>query len=537
MKVRQGSDRKEYDIVVAGSGAIGLTAALTAAAAGLSVCVIEKSEYIGGTSAISGGTLWVPGNRPMKHGGRADSPSAALEYLQALTKGRHPVELLRAVVDSGPEMIDFVASHGLKFNSVLNYPDYRQDLPGSSTGGRSLDPQVFDTTVLGDLREAIRPDPRLPFTMEEYEVWGAFTRFPWDELEARRDQGLAARGLALVSALVAACAHLDVTLVTEAPLTALFTEKGRVVGVRVDDHRVRARRGVVIATGGFEWNDDMLRQFVGAPFIARCSPPHNTGDGIRASAALGARIRNMHEAWWAPYAQLPHEKMDSRPNATLLRFERQGPGSIIVDRHGKRFVNESQNYNDLTRAMHAHEPRDHGPAHLPAWVIVDADYVRRYGLFNYTFGQPVPEWLTSGADPAQLAERLDLPADALQATLDRFNSFSEIGVDEDYGRGVSAYDRYWGDSTRGLANPTLAPLREYPLFAFEVVPGGFGTCGGLATDADARVLDWEGSTIDGLYAVGNASAHPSGGGYPGAGATLGPGMTMAYRAGLTLAGG
>ncbi|WP_353987540.1 FAD-dependent oxidoreductase [Ruicaihuangia caeni] len=535
MRVWNGELLDGYDVVVAGSGAIGLTAALTAAAAGKSVCVLEKSQYLGGTSAISGGTLWIAANGPMLRGGGTDSREDALRYLKALTKGRHPEELLEAVVDTGPDMIEFVAEHGLKFNSVLNYPDYRQDLAGSSKGGRSLDPQLFDSTALGELRAAVRPDPRLPFTMEEYEAWGAFTRFPWDELKARKERGLTSRGLAVVSSLVAALARLGVTLVTEAPFASLLREGERVTGVRVGDLEVSARDGVVLATGGFEWNDDMLKQFIGAPFIARCSPPHNTGDGIRAGAAIGATLRNMHEAWWAPYAQLPHEKMDGAPNATLLRFERQGPGSIIVDRQGNRFVNESQNYNDLTRAMHAYEPRDHAPAHLPAWVIVDADYVRRYGLFDFRLDQPLPEWLVSGDSAAELAERLEMPADALRATLDRFNRFAATGEDLDYSRGASAYDRYWGDSTRGLPNPALAPLSEYPLFAFAAIPGGFGTCGGLATDADARVLDWNNQVIDGLYAVGNTSAHPASGGYPGAGATLGPGMTMAYRAGKSIA--
>jgi 3-oxosteroid 1-dehydrogenase len=509
-------------------------AALRAADAGLSVALVEKSELLGGTTSISGGTLWVACSPPMLAGGADDSPEAALEYLTSITRGRHPEPLLRAVVESGPEMIAFADGHGLRFRSVLNYPDYRQDLPGASRGGRSLDPYLYDASGLGDLRDAIRPDPRLPFTMEEYEAWGAFTKFPWAELERRKADGLTARGGAVAHSLIAALAARDVSIWTDASLEELLVEQGRVAGARIGDRTIRARRGVVIATGGFEWNDAMLAQFVSAPFIARCSPPHNTGDGIRAGALAGAQVRNMHEAWWAPYAQLSGDATDGSPTATLLRFERQGPGSIIVDRNGRRFVNESQNYNDLTRAMHAHDPRDHGPARLPAWVVVDDDYVQRYGLFSFRSGEPVPEWLRSGETLADLAGALDVPATDLEATVARFNGFAAAGVDEDYRRGESAYDRYWGDADRGLPNPCLAPLAQGPFYAFEALPGGFGTCGGLATDADARVLDWRDEPIAGLFAVGNTSAHPVGGGYPGAGATLGPGMTMGFRAGSAL---
>lgn len=390
MQLRHGEDQEEYDVVIAGSGAPGLTAALRAADEGLSVCLLEKAPLLGETSAVSGGTLWVARNPSMVAADATDDSEAALAYLRAITRGRHPEALLRAVVNNGPAMIDFLARHGLTFSSVLNYPDYRQDLPGAHQGGRSLEPHLFDTAELGDLRAAVRPDPRLPFTMEEYVAWGAFTQFPWADLETRRDRGLTARGGALVHSLIAALAKHDVSLWTDTPLSGLIATGAGITGVKTETRDFHARHGVVIATGGFEWNDEMLAQFVSAPFQARCSPPQNTGDGIKAAAALGAQIRNMHEAWWAPYTQLPDDTTDGAPTAALLRFERQRPGSILVDRHGQRFVNESQNYNDLTRAMHAHEPRDHRPAHLPAWVVIDHDYLRRYGLFSHRDGQVPP---------------------------------------------------------------------------------------------------------------------------------------------------
>lgn len=536
MQPRHGTDHDEFDVIVAGSGGPGLTAALRAADAGLSVAVLEKSARIGGTTAVSGGTLWVPASGPMRAAGAEDDPDEALTYLRAVTRGTQPDELLRAIVDSGPDMIDFLAAHGLRFTSVTNYPDYRQDLPGASRGGRSLDPQLFDTTAMSDVvRDAVRTDPRLPFTMEEYEQWGAFTHFPWDELQRRKNAGIAARGGAIVYSLTAALSGLGATMWTHAAVSRLERDSsGAVEGVWVHDRLIRARRGVILATGGFEWNDRMLREFISAPFAARCSPPHNTGDGIIAGAQIGARLRNMHEAWWAPYAQLPDEQTDGSPTASLLRFERQGPGSIIVNKEGRRFVNEAQNYNDLTRAMHAYQPRDHASANLPAWVVVDSDYMRRYGLFGFRQGDAIPDWLSSGESVADLATAIGVPPEELERTIDRFNGFAEQGTDADFRRGESAYDRYWGDKSRGLANPSLAPLTEGPFFAFPALPGGFGTCGGLATDENAQVLTWNDEAIPGLFAVGNTSAHPVGGGYPGAGATLGPAMTMAFRAGGAL---
>ena len=536
MKYWNGPQRSDFDAIVVGSGASGLMAAATAAHAGKRLLVLEKSRYLGGTSAISGGTLWVPNNRCLRDHGLSDSREAAMTYLDKITRGHTPDDVLEAFVDYGPEMLDFAADNlDLRFESVVDYPDYRPDLDGSMPGGRSLDPHFYDTNLLGELREALRPDTRLPFTMQEYEQWVAFTRFPWEELRKRADAGLVARGSGVVAPLLNSARKLGVTFVTEAPVDRLIDEHGRVTGVRVGEQQFAARDGVVLASGGFEWNDQMVKEFVGGPILARCSPPHNTGDGIRMATRLGARLGNMREAWWAPMTIIPGDNQDGVQTGTLLRFERQGPGSIIVNKDGNRFVNESQNYNDMTRAFHAIDPVNHSFAHLPAYVVIDQEYLDLYGLLTHRSGAELPAWLRQARTLDELGVKLGVPAGALAQTVERFNTFARAGRDQDFARGDNAYDRYWGDSERPYSNPSLAPLERGPYYALEIVPGAFGTNGGLVTDGRARVLNAEDQAIPGLYAAGNATAHPMGGGYAGAGATLGPGMTMGYLAGKDLA--
>lgn len=532
MKFWNTSEATDFDILIVGSGATGLIAAAAAARDGSRVAVLEKSTHLGGTSAISGGTLWVAANKYMLARGLADDRSNALDYLRAITKGQTSDEVLQAVVDFGPEMIDFADTQcGLHFTSVDDYPDYRPDLPGSVSGGRSLDPHFYDLNELGELRAAVRPDKRLPFNMQEYEQWVAFTRFPWDELQERADRGIAAKGQAVVAPLVKACAEAGVTFVTNAPVDRLIVENERVVGAKVGQTTFTAPSGVVLASGGFEWNKKMVAETLAGPLLATCSPPNNTGDGIRMAAALGAQLGNMREAWWAPMTIIPGDEIEGQQVGTLLRFERQGPGSIIVDRHGRRFVNESQNYNDMTRAFFAYDPVAHDHRHLPAYIVFDHEYLVQYGFLTHRAGDPVPPWMWSGDNPEALAQTLGLPAGALGETIGRFNEFAHQGRDLDFTRGDNDYDRYWADGTRGYPNPSLAPLERGPYYAVQIVPGAFGTNGGIRTDATARALDTDGNAIDGLYAVGNTSAHPMSGGYPGAGGTLGPGMTMGYIAG------
>lgn len=525
-----------YDVVVVGSGSAGLLSAAVAAQAGKSVLILEKAELFGGTSAISGGTLWIPGNHYMLERGLTDSRDAAIKYLATISRGHTAIDVLEAVVDFGPEMVKWLGDKaGLTFSSADEYPDYRPDVEGSVTGGRSLDPALYDSTQLGDLVHALRPDRRMPFTMEEYEQWVAFTRFPWEELQMRFDAGIVSRGNAVVAPLLKKVSDLGVTLVTDARVEDLVFENGRVSGVIVDGTTIGASRGVMLACGGFEWDLNMAQQFLAGPIMARCSPPNNTGDGIRMGQTLGAKLGNMREAFWAPMTVVPGDVLEGAQLGTLLRFERQGPGSIIVNRDGNRFVNESQNYNDMTRAFHSVDPVAHNYVNMPAHIVVDSEYMDQYGFLTYRSGDALPSWMKSGESIAELAEQLNIPKGNLEATIERFNGFARAGVDKDFTRGGNDYDQYWGDGDRGYPNRSLAPLERGPFFAIEVVPGAFGTNGGLVTDQNANVVDVKGRPISGLYAAGNTTAHPVGGGYPGAGGTLGPGMTMGYIAGKQLA--
>ncbi|QJY49663.1 FAD-dependent oxidoreductase [Pseudonocardia broussonetiae] len=534
MRVWCGDVGAPADVVVVGSGAIGLTAALAAADGGARVTVLEKAPYLGGTAAVSGGMLWVPLNRRMAELGIEDDRDAALRYLAAVTAGRTAPDVLASLVDRGPEMLEFLERRtGLRMVPMAAFPDYHPEWDGAHPGGRSLDPELYDATHLGGLAASLRPDARLPFTMREYEEWRIFTRFPEEELRARAERGLVARGRALVAPLVKACADAGVTLVTDCPAERLLVSDGAVVGVTAAGGVRFEGAEVVLACGGFEWAPDMVADFLSGPVHGSCSPPHNTGDGIRMAAKAGAGLGSMREAWWGPMVLVPGDETDGAPTATLLRFERTGPHTVIVNRAGRRFVNEAHNYNDMTKAFHLFDPRAYDYANLPAWLVFDHRHLAEYGFLSHRAGAPTPSWIRTAPTVAGLADATGVDARGLAETLERFNAGARVGADPDFHRGESAYDRYWGD--QHAPHPALGPVETPPFYAVQVVSGVIGTKGGVVTDGDGRALDAFGDPVPGLYAAGNTTAHPMGPGYPGAGATLGPGSTMAYAAGLAAA--
>ena len=289
----------------------------------------------------------------------------------------------------------------------------------------------------------------------------------------------------------------------------------------------------MIASGGFEWDRQLADSLLSTRLYTMCSPPSNTGDGLKMAQRIGAATRGTREAWWAPMS-ITGGVRDGESIGSLLRFERQGPGSIMVNRHGQRFANEAQNYNDLARCLQSWDSANNQTLNTPAHVVFDQSYLDRYGILDHRSGQPTPDYLIEAHTLGELAAKINIPAEKLTATVERFNEMAINGKDEDFGRGDSEYDRYWGDDESPWPNPSLGPLQVGPFYAMEVVNGAFGTCGGIATDGNAQVIDIDGYPIPGLFAAGNTTESPYASGYPGAGATLGPLMTMAYQAGRTI---
>jgi succinate dehydrogenase/fumarate reductase flavoprotein subunit len=533
---------EEFDIVVVGSGGGGLVAAITAAENGARVAVLERSAKFGGTTAYSGGKIWIPDNHHMRRCGIPDSREAAARYLLRVCGDDHP-EMIDAYLQHAPEMAAYVEERTpLAFYPCVNYPDYHPTFEGATLGGRALDAVPFDASGLGEQLAHVRRSPTfLPFTHEEWEAWRWPADFDWTLIGERITSDVVTTGAAIVAALMQGCLERGVTLYRNTRGRRLLAEdlrpgippRPRVAGIEVDQNgerrQIQTRLGVLLACGGFDWNPDLQRRFLRGPVLGAASPPGNEGDGIAMGMEIGAQIGNMSEAWWAPLVQVPGESVDDQPLFRALINERGLPGSIIVNRQGGRFVDEAHNYNDITKTFHHFDPVAYAWPNLDAWLIFDAAFQHRYSVATIMPGEAVPEWVARADSPGVLAEKIGIDAAGLAATLARFNGFARAGVDLDFGRGGNAYDRYYGDPRVG-PSPNLASLETPPFYAVKVLPGMLGTKGGLVTDADARVLDLHGDPIAGLYACGNTAAFWLGRGYPGPGASIGPAMTFGYLA-------
>ena len=542
----------EFDVVVAGSGAAGMTAALTAADLGLSVVVIEKAGAFGGSTARSGGGIWAPGNAVLRAAGVTDTPGQARAYLAHVAGADVPAERQQALLEHGPAMLDLVlATTPLRLAWVPGYADYYPEAPGGLARGRSVEPVPFDSRRLGaELAHLARPYLPSPvaITQAEYRWLSLGPRHPRAIWAAARVAGRAARGRlrghrvlslgqALAAGLRAGLLARGVPVWLDTPMTGLEVRDGRVCGVRAtrggEPVLILARRGVLVATGGFERNEEMRRRYQRAGSEWTTGAAGNTGDGIRAGLDLGGAVALMDDAWWGPSIALP-----GGPYFCLA--ERSLPGCILVNGAGQRFVNESAPYVDAVHAMYDANTAQN--PHIPAWLVFDQRYRDRYVFAGLPPRKALPRrWYAAGAvvraeDLAGLARAAGVEADGLAKTVTRFNEFAAAGRDEDFGRGDSAYDRYYGDPRR-RPNPNLAPLDRPPFYAVKIVPGDLGTKGGLRTDEHARVLRADGTAIEGLYAAGNASASVMGHSYAGAGATIGPAMTFGYIAVLTMAAG
>ena len=504
----------EYDVVVLGTGAAGLVAAAAAADAGASVGVFEKADRVGGTTALSGGTTWIPVNPHQQAAGVRDSREEALAYLESLSHGMIDPRLAAVLVDTGPEVVRWLEkATPVRFHLVPGLPDYHPEHPGGKPrGGRSLDPDLFCFRELGEWADrVVMPDrtPRLMLTETSLGGGNGPTAHP-DRAE-RRAADWRGCGHALVGGLLKALLDRGIEPVTGARAVALRTDAGGVTGVRVESPggvaEVTARRGVVIATGGFEWDADLVRSFLRGPMTSPASVPSNTGDGLRMAMAAGAALGNMREAWWVPTAEIPGDQAYGRQRARLILRERTLPRSIMVNRRGRRFCNEAANYNALGGAFHQFDPVAFDYANLPCWLVFDAEYLCRYGFLTHPAGDPAPRWMLRGDTIGVLAAALGVPSRALEESVARWNGHVAAGADPDFGRGGSAYDGWNGDHDQYPGpGATLGPISRPPFYAVPVHSGALGTKGGPRTDTDGRVLSLAGPPIPGLYAAGNAMA-------------------------------
>jgi 3-oxosteroid 1-dehydrogenase len=527
----------EVDVVVLGSGGAGLTAALTAAAAGASVEVFEKAATVGGTTAVSGGIVWIPAHQRSPDGEL--TVADALRYLRAQSLGSMDDALVETFVRTGPAMLDFVEAHsGLRFEIAEGFPDYQPELPGGQpTGGRSLSAAPFDLDELGEWSSRITSFPadwsNVGFDAE--------TRARLHAGIDERTSDLCVAGTALIAGLLKGLLDAGVTPHTNARAEELIAEGAEITGVRIalptQSMTVRARRGVILGTGGFEWDPGLVQAFLRGPMHGAVSPPNNTGDGLRMAMAHGADLANMGEAWWVPIVRIPGDTIEGMQRSRSVRLERTRPRSIIVNQAGRRFVNEACDYNSMAGAFHYLDPRG-GYVNDRGWMVFDSVHLQRYGFLGIAPGQPVPGWFCESADLAELAAKTGIDADGLTRTIQEWNRHVAGGADPDFGRGSSAYDGYWGDEgATTLAGKTLGPIDSPPYYAVPICVGAMGTKGGPRTDTDGRVLHVSGEPITGLFAAGNTMAGATGRAYGGAGGTIGPAMVFGYRAGHAAASG
>jgi succinate dehydrogenase/fumarate reductase flavoprotein subunit len=556
----------EVDVLVVGSGGGGMTAALKADAAGLDTLVVEKSAQFGGSTALSGGGIWVPGAPSQRRAGYTPPPDGVFEYLKRITGGLVSDARLRTYVDEAPEMMEFLEKSSPWFEFVWKpgYADYYPELPGGSEQGSTINVPAIDLRKLGDEERnlltplALAPrgiwfapkDLRLFYQVRQnWRGKAVLVKLIWRMFRARVfGDRMAAIGQSLMARMRLALRDNGIPLWLSAPMTELLTDvDGNVIGAVVERDgaptRIGARRGVVLASGGFDHDMTWRREHL--PELEKdwsFGNPAAMGDGIRAGEKVGASTDLLDEAWWFPAMCWPDGRLQFMLN------ERMMPSQFVVNGAGKRFINEAAPYMDFAHAMI--DGQRTGVTHIPCWLVTDIQSFHRYVVGGHLpipkipfapvpTGWKVPKaWLDSGivkegATFEELGIKIDVPPDQLRKTAERFNELARNGHDDDFNRGDSAYDNYYGDRT--LPNPNLHPLGAGPYYAFQLILGDLGTSGGLRTDEHARVLRDDDSAIGGLYATGNVTAAVMGRSYAGAGATIGPAMTFGYVAAKHLA--
>ena len=554
------------DVLIVGSGGGGMAAALTAHACGLDTLVVEKSSYFGGSTALSGGGIWVPGAPAQRREGYAPDSEAVVGYLRKITDGLVSEARIRQYVESAPQMLEFFEQLSGWFEFVWKpgYADYYPELPGGSELGSTINVPPIDLRKLGPDEEKLLK----PLALAPRGIWlgpkelrtfyrirqswagkGVLLKLIWRMVRARAfNERMAAIGQSLAARLRLAMRERGIPLWLDSPMVELLTDAdGSVTGAVLErdggKQRIGARLGVILASGGFDhdlaWRKEQL------PVVDQdwsFGNPAAMGDGIRAGQKVGAGTDLLDEAWWFPAIQWPDGRMQFMLN------ERMMPAQFIVNGEGERFINEAAPYMDFGHAMI--DGQKSGVTHIPCWLITDHRSWNRYVIGGHLPipkipGAPVPTgrkvppaWLETGVVKAamswdDMATKIGVPARQLWETARRFNELASTGHDDDFNRGDSVYDNYYGDPT--LPNPNLCPLGDPPYYAFRIVLGDLGTSGGLRTDEYARVLRSDDTVVRGLYAVGNTAAPVMGRSYAGAGATIGPAMTFGFVAAKHLA--
>jgi 3-oxosteroid 1-dehydrogenase len=542
------------DCVIVGSGGGSMCAALAAADAGHSALIIEKTELIGGSTAMSGGVLWLPDNPVSRRAGVQDCREDALRYFASVVGGDHPSTRdarVRAFLDAVDPMVTFLEDKGISFRHCEGYSDYYDDRPGGKPRGRSIEADLFDTRRLGPWEQRLRvPDslPPLPMHVIEGAPLAAGFHNPrtlWTvaKVAARVAAAKLARrsprggGAGLQGWMLWAAKSADIPIWTSSAVTDLIVDNDEVVGVTAlrDGRtvRVRARKGVLLNSGGFSHNPAMRQQYGRQPASTAWTNanPGDTGEVLEAAVALGAAVDLMDDAWWIPSSIMP----DGTP--VFHVWERSKPHAFLVDSSGQRYVNEAASYMEVGQAMY--ERHRSVPA-IPSWWIIDSRNRRRY-IWGMTPGGITPKkWLSSGYVVKgntfhELARKCGIDAGGLAVTAVEYNKFAALGADPTFHKGERAYDRYYGDPSV-KPNPCVAPVSKPPFYAFALYPGDVGTSGGLITDEHARVLSGEGQPISGLYATGNCTASVMGRTYPGAGASIGASFIFGWIAASHMCG-
>lgn len=534
-----------FDVVIVGTGAAAFSAAITAGDAGLNVVMLESSTRWGGNSAMSRGGLWLPNNPLMQRARAADSGVEALEYLGETVGDAGPGASLarkEAFINGVGSFVNLAESLGMQFARAAQYPDYYPEKPGGKVG-RAIEHVPFDVKRIGEWWESSRGSDGVPAPVMTDDFWllqrawstpggflrGAKVAFRVLGKAAKREKSVG-MGAALMASFMDVALRQGAQVWLNAPAEELVVDGDRVVGVRTKrgdrEVLVKAERGVVLAGGGFDHNPEWRQRYQGVDGTASSGAESNLGGAIAIGEAVGADIDLMDDAWWG--GSVPPATPGGR--ASFIVSERSMPHCIIVDAAGNRFANESESYVDLGHHMLDHRRKVPGKF----WMIADARHSRKY-LRSYAMDpKGVRAMAEAGilhktATLGELAGRLGMDYAQLQQTVEAFNGFCRTGMDHDFGRGQSVYDRYYGDPLV-RPNPNLGTLEKGPFTAIEIVPGDLGTKGGLVTDEHARVLREDGSAIEGLYCAGNNSASVMGRTYPGPGATLGPATVFGHLA-------